>query len=68
MTSPTFNRRKALAKAEQDIFDMLPAPLRRAINEAPQSVRASVVYATLLQGVSEQALIETITKRTESKT
>lgn len=68
MTSPTFNRRKALAKAEQDIFDMLPAPLRAAINQAPRSVRASVVYAALLRGVPEQALIETITKRTESKT
>ena len=67
MTSPTFNRRKALAKAEQDLFDMLPSPLRRAINEAPRSVRASVVYAALLRGVPEQALIETITKQTESK-
>jgi len=67
MTSPAFNRRKALAKAEQDIFDMLPSPLRKAINEAPTSVRASVVYAALLRGVPEQVLIETLTKQTESK-
>lgn len=62
MTSPTFNQRKALAVAEQAIFDMLPSPLRRAINSAPLSVRASVVYEALLRGVSEEAIIETITR------
>jgi hypothetical protein len=67
MTSAKHNRRKALAKAEQDLFDMLPSALRAAINSAPQSVRASVVYAALLKGVPEQAIIETLTKRTESK-
>jgi hypothetical protein len=66
MTSPRFNQRRALAQAEQEIFDMLPSPLRRAINEAPRSVRASVVYAALLRGVPEQAIIDTISK-TESK-
>lgn len=68
MTSAKRHRAKALAQAEQDIFDMLPSPLRKAINEAPLSVRASVVYAALLRGVPEQALIDTITKQTESKT
>lgn len=68
MTSAKRQRAKALAQAEQAIFDMLPSPVRRAINEAPQSVRASVVYAALLRGVPEQAIIDTITKPTESKT
>jgi hypothetical protein len=67
VTSAARHRAKALAQAEQDIFDMLPSPLRAAINSAPRSVRASVVYAALLRGVPEQTIIETISK-TESNT
>lgn len=63
MTSQRFNQRKRTAQAEQAIFDMLPSPLRAAINEADKSVRPSVVYEALLRGVSERAIIETITKR-----
>jgi hypothetical protein len=63
LTSPRKLRSRAEAKAEQEIFDMLPSTLRAAINEAPRSVRASVVYEALLRGVSEQAIIETISKR-----
>lgn len=66
MTSPRFNQRKALAEAEQRIFDMLPSAIRAAINEAPLSVRASVVYAALLRGVPEQAIIETIKRSPKS--
>lgn len=66
MTSPTYNQRKALAAAEQAIFDMLPSPVRAAINQAPRSVRASVVYEALLRGVSEEAIIETITRSPKS--
>ena len=62
MTSARKLRSRAEAKAEQAIFDMLPSPLRKAINEAPQSVRASVVYEALLRGVSEQVIIDTITR------
>jgi hypothetical protein len=66
MTSAKRIRDRALAQAEQELFDMLPSPLRAAINSAPRSVRASVVYAALLRGVPEQAIIDTISK-TESK-
>lgn len=68
MTSPRFNRAKALARAEQELFDMLPSNVRKAINNAHTSVKASVVYAALLRGVPEQAIIDTLTKQTESKT
>ena len=62
MTSARFNADRQRAKEEMDIFDMLPASLRRAIDSAPGSVRASSVRDALLRGVPEALIIETIMK------
>lgn len=60
MTSRQFNERKRIALYEQSIFDALSPALRSAINEASASLRPSVVRDTLLRGVSEDAIIQTI--------
>lgn len=60
MTSLRFNVRKAQAEAEMAAYDSLPLALRAAVDEAPRSVRASIVLQTLLRGVPESKIIETI--------
>ncbi len=60
MTSAAFNARKAAAKAEMEAYDALPLALRQAVDEAPRSIRASVVLQTWLRGVSAERIIETI--------
>lgn len=62
MTSPRFNARKREAEAEMAIYDSLPSDLRRAIDAAQGSVRASSVRDALLRGVPEAQIIATLTK------
>ena len=67
MTSPTYSARRKAARLELETFNRLPRALRDAINECEaQPPKASIVLATLLRGVSEQAIIETI-KRSQGK-
>lgn len=61
MTSPTKQSAIVQAKAELEIFNELPRPVRDAMNECEASPpRASIVLAALLRGVSEKSIIETI--------
>lgn len=66
MTSPKFNARKAEAEVEMQVYDMLPEALRKAIDNADGSVRASVVANALLRGVSEETIIQTLKRSSKS--
>lgn len=63
MTSIRRIQNRAAAAEELRIFNRLSRPLRDAINDAEASVRPSTILATLLRGVSETKIIETINKR-----
>lgn len=63
MTSPRAYQRMTEARIEMRIFNSLSRALRDAINNAEGSVRASVILDTLLRGVPESKIIETISKR-----
>lgn len=63
MTSPRYNALKARAEAEMRIVDALPSRLRALVNDSPNSVRPSVIRDALLRGVSEERIIEVLTKR-----
>lgn len=60
MTSRRNIERKRIAQYEQTIFDALPKAIRDAMNEAGQSLRPSIVRDTLLRGVPEDAILQTI--------
>lgn len=67
MTSPTYSAKLKAARSELEIFNRLPRALRDVLNECEtQPPKASIVLDTLLRGVPEQTIIETI-KRTQSK-
>jgi len=65
MTSIRKLQSKHAMAEELRIFDQLSPSLREAINNADASVKPSVVLSTLLRGVPERAIIETINKRSQ---
>lgn len=60
MTSPSFNARRAAAKAEMETFERLPKALQVAISNAAVSVKSITVWNALCRGVSEEQLLTVI--------
>lgn len=67
MTSKAQLARREAARSELETFNSLPRRLRDVLNDCEgQPPKASIVLQTLLRGVGEDKIIETI-KRSQGK-